>query len=166
MFKMKFNKDELEGPKPLPAGLYQVRFVGFKPKMSTKGDSINLNMITEVINHPEHDKRQIWLNLNTQIPSFIQDAVHSFGLEMEDQLSDNPQIPGVFDGNPATFVESKPETWVYAGPLTNRTGAWEIIESEYNGKPNNKVAKCLCQVEGCAEKFPLVQHSNNMAKKG
>lgn len=165
MFKMKFNKEELEGMKPVPAGVYQVRFVGFKPKLSKNGLSINLNGIGEVVNNPDHEKRQIWANLNNSIPTFIQDFVHSFGLEMEDQLGSDPSIPGAFDGNPATFNEQNPETWVYVGPLTNKVATWEIGEGSYNGKPKNEIIKFICAVPNCAESFPDVSHSHDMRKK-
>ena len=39
----KFNKEELSGPKPVPPGLYTVKFEQFRPKKSKAGDSINFN---------------------------------------------------------------------------------------------------------------------------
>ena len=162
---MKFNQEELEGLKPVAAGVYQVRFGGFKPKLAKSGLSINLNGIGIVVNNPQHDGRQIWANLNNSIPAFIQDFVHSFGVEMEDQLGSDPSLPGIFDANPATFDETKPETWLYLGPLTNKIATWEVGETLYLGKPKNEIIKFICSVPDCASLFPNVQHSHDMRKK-
>lgn len=160
-FQMKFAQDELKGFEPVPAGVYQVRFVEFKPKASKAGTSNNLNAWVVILNHPEWQvERKLVANLNDSIPAFIQDFVHSFGLEMHDQNGDNPSIPGNWDGD-----EAKPETWKYQGPLVNKTAEWEIGMGEYNGKPTNVIRKFICKVPNCAQKFPKIQHAADMAKK-
>lgn len=162
-FQMKFKSDDLKGVEPVPAGIYRVRFLEFKPKKSKAGTSVNLNAWVVIIDHPEWEKeRKIVANLNTtpSISTFIQDFVHSFGLEMTDQLGSDPGIPGVFDGPD----QNDPETWKYVGPLVNRTAEWEL-GAPAEGQRFNTIRKFICAVPQCASKFPNIQHSNDMAKK-
>jgi hypothetical protein len=170
-FKMKFDQDKLEGLQPVPQGLYKVLFVEFKPKLSKKNEvtgkqSINLNAKVKILDHPEFEtERFLIANLNEGIPSFIQDFVHSFGLEMEDQLGTNPNIPGVFDTDKAKFKEADPETWVYSGPLTAKTAQWEVGIKDYQGRPSQTITRFICAVKDCGTRFPKVSHSKNMAGK-
>ena len=167
-FKMKYDQEKLEGLQPVPAGIYKVLFVGFFPKKSkpnqAKGGatSVNLNAKVKILEHPEFETdRFVTANLNENIPSFHQDFVHSFGLEMEDQLGQNPQMPGTWDGD-----ENNPETWKYNGPLTARTAEWELGIKDYNGKPTQTIKRFICAVPQCATKFPKIRHSTDMAKNG
>jgi len=164
-FKMKFSKDQLKGPEPVPPGIYTVRFDGFKPKLSKDGNSINLNAQVSIINNPNFDNKKLFAGLNSKIPSFMQDFVHSFGLEMEEQLSDNPSIPGNFDGDPAAFRENDPSTWKYVGPLLGRTAQWEVSLKEYQGNVQNDIVSFICAVDGCASRFPEIKHSKDMRQK-
>jgi hypothetical protein len=164
-FKMTFNKEEMKGMTPVPAGLYEVRFAGFNPKISEKKDSVNFNISGEIIGHPEFEGRKVFANLNTKIPGFIQDAVHSFGLEMHQTGPEEYAIPGQFDADKGKFKEDDPSTWTYAGPLTGKTAKWEVGEDEYQGKKKNVVRAFLCKVPTCAEKFPDISHSSDMARK-
>jgi hypothetical protein len=165
-FKMKFSQEEMKGLEPVPAGIYDVAFVGFKPKKAKSGESINLNGMVKIIGRPEYSNRQVFVNLNTQIPGFIQDFVHSFGLEMEDQTGDDPSIPGNFDGDLGKFKEDDPTTWVYKGPLLGQTGKFELGLREYEGAQQQDIIKMICKVPNCAERFPKVRHSKDMRKKG
>lgn len=169
---MKFDQDKLEGLQPVSQGLYKVLFIEFKPKKSkpnnvTGKTSINLNAKVKILDHPEFETdRFIIANLNEGIPSFIQDFIHSFGLEMEDQLGAEPTIPGVFDTDKAKFKEDDPETWVYSGPLTGKTAQWELGIGDYQGRPNQRIERFICAVKDCNTRFPKINHSKNMAKKG
>lgn len=166
-FQMDFKKDALKGIEPIAAGIYDLRLIGFEPKASKNGDSANLNPIFGVTNNPELDGkvlRYIFVG-NTKIPSFLQDMVHCFGMEMEDYNTDRPKIPGIWDTDKAKFDPAKFETYVYSGPLINKVGKVELIESSFNGKPNNKVRKFFCNVPNCAERFPEITHSDNVAGK-
>lgn len=164
-FKMSYSQEELEGIKPVPAGIYNVVFIGFKPKKAKSGDSINLNGSAKIIGVPDlKGPGMLFVSLNSQIPSFIQDFVHSFGLEMDDQNGDNPQIPGDFDGD-----TNNPETWKYTGPLYKQTARWEVSQQPHftnPGEVQQDLVKFICKVPQCAERFPKVKHAKDMRKKG
>lgn len=167
---MGYSKDKLTGIKPVPPGLYYVRFEGFKPKLSKdKGDgtarSLNLNAEGTIVSHPEFDGRKVFATLNEGIPSFIQDFCHSFGVEMENQASDNPSFPGIFDAEPSTFDENNPETWKYAGPLVGKVAQWELGVKTYQGREQQSQRKFICAVPDCANRFPEIRHATDMDKK-
>lgn len=175
-FQFKMNQEELSGPKPVPPGVYTVRFVQFKPKMSKKkedgsgGDSLNFNAEVEIVGG-EYDGRKLFAGLNTKIPTWIQDFVHSFGVEMsptgEVDPKGNPEytIPGIFDAEPATFNEHDPSTWKYAGPLVGKTAQWEVGIKTYQGKEQNEPRQFICAVDKCNEKFPWILHAKDMKSK-
>lgn len=164
-FKMNFNQEELKGVQPVPAGLYKVRLEGFKPKASKNGDSTNLNAEVTIVGGGEFDGKKLFAGLNSKIPNWIQDFVHSFGLEMEDQLSDNPSIPGVWDADPSTFKADDPSTYKYAGPLLGRVAEWEVGMGEYQGKAKNEIRQFICAVPDCASRFPLISHTKDMQRR-
>lgn len=166
-FKMKFDADDLKGPEPVPPGLYDLRFEGFKPKPSknTESPSVNLNAQFSIVNNAEFENRKVFMGLNSKIPNWIQDFVHALGLEMEDQLSDEPSIPGVWDSDPATFNPKDYSTYKYAGPLTGQVGKFELGVREYQGKLSNEIRQCICAVPDCATRFPLVKHAKDMSSK-
>lgn len=167
-FKMQFDKTEMEGIKPVEPGIYTVAFIKFKPKKSKNAEkpSINLNAQAKILGIDEVDgkPRFLFANLNSSIPSFIQDFVHSFGLEMTDQFGENPGIPGEFDGK-----EDDPTTWVYQGPLIGQTAQWEVTVSPHwqdSNKQQQDIVRFICKVPDCANRFPHVKHSTDMRKKG
>lgn len=164
-FQMDFEKKALKGLEPVPAGIYEVRLIGFEPTISKKGDSANLNPIFSVVNHPEFEGRTLKYVFvgNTKIPSFLQDMCHCFGLEMEEYDSDRPKIPGIWDTDKAKFKADDFKTYVYSGPLLNKVGKVEVIESSWQNKPNNKIRKFFCNVPQCAERFPDITHSDNVS---
>lgn len=171
-FKMKFDSEKLEGLQPVPAGVYKVLFVEFKPKYSkpnaiTGQKSINFNAKVKILEHPEFETdRFVIANLNIGIPSFIQDFVHSFGLEMENQLAPESSIPGIFDADPSKFKEDDPETWTYAGPLTSKTALWELGIKDYNGRNTQTIKRFVCAVPDCNTRFLKIRHAENMDKNG
>lgn len=171
-FQMRYDKEKLSGPKPVPPGIYQVRFEKFKPKMSApkegKAQSLNLNAEVTIVNHDFGDGKEhkIFATLNEGIQSFIQDFVHSFGVEMDDQTAEHPRFPGIFDAEPDKFDPNNPETWVYAGPLVGKVAQWEVGVKEYNGREQQEIRRFICAVSNCAERFPDIRHATDMARKG
>lgn len=176
MFQMKITKDGLKGIEPVPNGLYDVRLTGFKPTASklkpgeTEMTSVNLWPTVEILNRPDLNfkdgkpRNLKCFNMNTKMESSINDFVHSFGLEMEDQLGDTPAIPGLWGESKPGFDATKPETWVYEGPLLGKTAQWDIVIGDYQGRPNNQVMRFVCKVPDCATKFPSIFHSTKLAK--
>jgi hypothetical protein len=145
MPKITVNKESLEGLPSLPAGTYDVRLDGFKPRKSKKGDSVNLNAIFKVINNPTYNDREIWLNCNTSFPPAMYDMAHGMGVPFEAEDTADPQFPGEFQG-----PDDDPSKWNYIGPLIGRTGQIEVADKD-NGKggTNSGVKRFFCQVAGC-----------------
>jgi hypothetical protein len=162
----KFNKSEFKDMPAVPQGLYTVRFVDFKPKISAKGNSLNYNPVVEISEHEDPDLigRKIFTPLNSSISKYIQDFVHSYGLLMEETGPDELAIPGVFDASP-DFNEEDPSTWKYEGPLTGRTAQWEIGIHDYMGKVKNDVVRFECAVPNCAQLYLDISHSQDMRRK-
>lgn len=169
MHQMDFDKKQLEGFQPVPAGIYELRLVGFEPKVSTKGDSVNLNPVFAITNNADPELngqvKKFLFGANSKIPAFIQDMVHALGMEMEDYSSPKPKIPGTWDGDKSKFKADDFSTYVYSGPLLNRVCKVELIEHDYQGKKSNKIRKFFCNVPQCAERFPEISHSDNVAGK-
>src|SRR3990172_3539678 len=146
---IKLDKSKLSAPEPVPAGIYEFRFEGFKPKTSKNGDSMNLNPSLAVINNPEFDgsqgkKRYIFGSMNSKADWILNDFLHSLGFE----LGTGGEFPGNFDDN-----------WVYTGPLIGATGKLEVTVEPYMGKLQNKVKQYFCKVDNCAVKNPDIRHS-------
>lgn len=164
-FKMKVSNEKLVGMDVIPPGQYDVKLVAFNPKPSKDGNSINLNAIMEVVNHPDFAGRKLFESLNTPGGAFTQpDFVHCFGLPMDTDGKDS-WIPGEWDKDKAKFKEDDPTTFVYEGPLVGRTGKVEVAVDNYQGKDNNKIARYFCAVQDCASKFPEIKHSTNLLRK-
>lgn len=154
MPKMQASKEDLEGGKALPEGMYTIALRGFKPKTSKKKDSTNLNPDLRVTNHPTLNDEKVFYSLNTNAPWIWMELCHAFGCPLEDDGSGNVSIPGNFDG-----PENDPSKWVYSGPLLNQEAQIKLVQKEYLGKMRNDIAMFVCRVAGCAEK-----HSDNLVK--
>jgi hypothetical protein len=163
-FQMKISNEKLEGQDVFPPGEYQVKLVSFRPELSKKGDSTNLNALMVVVGHPEFANRKLFDTLNSGGAFTWPDFVHCFGLPMETDGA-NSWIPGSWDGDPAKFKEDDPKTWVYKGPLVGRTGKVAVVVDSYNGKDNNKIDRYFCAVPDCATKFPKIRHIEHLVKK-
>jgi hypothetical protein len=163
-FQMGFSREQISGKPPVPAGWYQFRVTGFKPKVAGQAkDSVSLNPQIEVINNPEHDGARVFENLNTKAGWIINDFVHACGqtlVEVQDgnQGTDAATMvpPGVW-ANTDQFPD-EPEKWEYQGPLTNAVFEAETYISEYQGKKSAKIRQYKCAVPGCTER-----HSTNLA---
>lgn len=155
MAKLTVDPEKLK-IKIITPGIYEVQFIKFNPKHNKDKDSINLSPRLEVINHPEFNGAFTLPVLSMKIENFIQDFVHACGLTMEDG-----EIPG--DWNiPNGDMSSDPSKWTYNGPLSGRTLHVELVPGEWEGRQRNEVKRFICAVPNCAERFPLIRHSQNM----
>lgn len=153
--------------KVIPAGIYEFKLAGFKPKWSKNKDSINFNAILEIINNPEYDGTKIFEGCNSKA-GFIQvEVVHALGLLMQDLGNGNYVMPGVWDGKPETFKEDDPTSWVYEGPLVGRTGKFEVAVEPYLGNDTNKVRQYFCALSDveCALQFGKDKHKKDLLAK-
>lgn len=163
MAKIAPPKESLEGLKPLPPGVYDFRLDKFeiqKAKVKPgKAESINLNPVLTIINHPEFTgKRRLPENLNSQAGWVQKDFVHALGVPM-----DNGNIPGDFicqvHGPSCDAIMDHPDKFIYQGPLLGQTGKAEVVMT-----PNNKggmraaIKRYLCKIQGCGE-----YHNENLA---
>lgn len=172
-FQVGFNKEDLSGPPPVPTGVYELRLVKFRPKLSAKGNSLNYNAEFEVFNHPEYDGRRVFHPLNTLFAIAIWDYVHSCGLEVDNIKVTDEQtgmeteefvLPGIFEN--ANAAPDNPEAWGdYKGPLLNKGFRADVVETSYKGKPKNEIRAFLCAIPDCAEKHPDIKHSTNLIKQ-
>jgi hypothetical protein len=176
-FQMSYNKEELQGAPPVPAGWYTLQFKGFKPVAAkikqgeTESGSINLNPELVIIGNPDYENRRIFSNLNSKAGFIIFDFVHACGLPMEEVQDEfagtekaNYTLPGIFEGSDQ--YPTDPSKWKYLGPLTNKTLEVEVAEipaqTGTDGKfykAKNDIRQFKCAVPGCQEK-----HSTNLIK--
>lgn len=158
-FQMKVSNEQITGKENPTPGPYKLKLLGFNPKTSKKGDTINLNAMMEVVNHAEFDDRKVWDNLNSAGSWTWADFSHAFGLPLETDGKDS-WLAGDWDGDAAKFDPNKPETWKYKGPLVGRTADVELGVDSYGAK----VRRYFCAIPDCASKFPLVKHSQDLMK--
>lgn len=170
-FKMKFGKTDLKKPEPEPNGIYTLRLVGFKPQLASSGESYNLNPVFEFPDKmtSKGTPKQLWYacscNTSKESAQIIQDFVHCGGEIMEEDPNDpngEASMPGVFDTDKAKFDPTDPKTWLYSGPLLNKLYKVELYTDNWQGRLNNKILRFFCAVPNCAERFPQIQHSDNL----
>lgn len=155
MARLTASKDEIKGLPPMPEGLYSVRCDGFKPKLSKKGDSINLNPILKVTNDANFNDRTIFENLNTKGKWVWKDFCHCFGVPLVEDAAGDFEFPGEFVG-----PDDKPEQWQYAGPVLGQIGQIYVIQADdTQGGVKNAIKFYVCKIAGCNEK-----HTANLAK--
>jgi hypothetical protein len=163
MPKVAVSKESLEGIKPVPAGMYDVVLNGFEPKWpKSNKDSVNLNPVLKIVNHPKFNGQRLFMNLNTKISNFMQDLAHGFGLPMEEEAGEM-HLPG--GAKAWSGTDDDPTTWKYTGPLLGKTAKVEVIESSYAGRAKNEIKMFVCKIPDCQTKYPEIQHSTNMIKK-
>lgn len=167
-FKMGVSTEALEGKMPVPNGIYEVQLSGFEPKVSKNGDSINLNPILKIVNHPQHNGQRIFFNLNTKAPWIMQDLAHAFGFPMEEHPTGDggameahlPGGPNAWQGNPDDISTMK-----YQGPMLGQVAKVEVIEEHKpNQRPRNNIKMFICAIPDCSTKYPKVTHSTNLIK--
>lgn len=150
MPKIGASKEQLKGLPPLPPGIYHVRLDKFEPKKPKKpgSDSVNLNPVLKIINHPTLNDRIVFFSFNTAFSPNILEFCHGFGERLVADGEDM-NIPGEF----VPLDEPDPTKWTYMGPLSGRTARVELTEKD-NGKGGKNIAvkKFFCAVQGCTEK--------------
>jgi hypothetical protein len=155
MPKLTATKEEIKGLPPMNEGMLTVRLDGFKPALSKKKDSINLNPQMKVINSSEYNDRNVFENLNTKGKWVWKDFCHAFGVAIVELGNGDFEFPGDFDG-----PSDDPEKWEYRGPLLGQQAQLYLVQGDNgSGGINNKVKYYVCKVPGCVEK-----HSQNLAK--
>lgn len=146
---LKLNKESLDGPSKIPDGIYNIRFDGFQPKPSKKGDSVNLNPVLKIINNPDlHDKR-IYENLNTKADWIIRDMCHALGVEVGGS-ADDPELPGQM----LPENETDPTKWQYSGPLTGEIATVEVGTRQGDKGTFSAIKRYICRIPGCTVRHP------------
>jgi len=162
MPNLTFPKSALEPRPNLPAGMVQVIFKGFKPKLSKKQEgkdqTINMNPDLVIINDTRTDPsgkslngQKLFTSLNLSFLPAVQDFCHAFGCPMTDD-GDNVQLPGYFDNS----TDVDPAKWgLYHGPLDGEQATIELAEVP-SRRPGAKatdtqvdIKRYLCRVLGC-----------------
>jgi hypothetical protein len=163
-FQMSYQKEELSGALPVPAGWYTLQVKNFRPRASKDGQSVSLNAELAIVGSTEYDGRRVFAGLNSKAGFIIFNFVHAAGMQMEEIQDEfagtekaNLTLPGVFEGSDTH--PDDPSQWKYQGPLLNATMEVELAETEYQGKKRNEVRQFKCAVPGCTEK-----HSTNLIK--
>lgn len=160
MAKMSFSKDSLT-KKLVPGGIYTLHMGGFKPATSKNNpDNTNLNPQLKIVNNKDFTGKPVFVSLPRSEGWMIQDFVHALGQEMV------PNPNGGADDMPGDweFPSANPTTWRYKGPLLGKTLQAELVETEYQGKPQLKIKQFICAVKDCKTKYPDIVHSTNMVK--
>lgn len=159
--KMSVDPERLKAAKPQPAGWYKLKLVGFKPKQSSKKDSVNYNAQFEVLNPagPEFQK-MVFATLNQKMATQIQDVVHGLGFPLEA----DGNLPGEWIVAPDD--PDNVEKYQYKGPLIGRTMEAELAVTKFQNNPErNEIRQVRCVVKDCVSKFPDIRHSVNMIGK-
>ena len=134
MPKLTASHEEIKGQPPMAEGLYTIKLKGFKPQLSRKKDSVNLNPEIVIINHAEHNDRRVFDSLNTKAKWAWKDFCGCFGVPCVEDASGGIEFPGEFAG-----PENDPEKWQYVGPLLGQTGQAYLIQVQVldtNGNPS------------------------------
>lgn len=160
MAKLGVSKESLE-QKRMTGGIYEVQFVGFKPKKSSKGTTL-LRPEMKILGNADFNGKLVFDKYSLPLNSgwAVQDFVHAFGLELDPEGN----IPGEWDFPD----EDNPETWKYRGPLVGKVAKVEIVEAEYTDKSGAKkngiaIKQYICSVPNCVAKNPTIKHSTSIS---
>jgi len=122
MPQLKASAEEVKAPPVPTAGIYTVRFKGFKPDFSKKKDSVNLNPQLEIVNHPEFNNVPLFDSLNTKAKFNWEPFAACFGCPVVKDADGNFDFPpGRLDG-----PDNNPKAWTYTGPLLGQEGQVEV----------------------------------------
>jgi len=156
--KMGVDPEQVKAPKPVQGGWYDLKLVGFKPKMSKDKGSLNLNANLVVVNaKAEENDTKVYMGLNSKFARAWADFAHGFGFP----LNPDGTLPGDFI--PDDKDKENVEKYQYKGPLLGKILHAELIVSTYQGNERNEVNQIRCKVDGCATKFPDIKHLTKMA---
>lgn len=153
MPKIVAPKESLEGRNYdlIPAGVYQYRVDGFKPKRSNDKQSINLQPQMKIINHATLNDQNIFENLNSNAGWVQRDFCHALGLRLDGPNEENG-LPGDFIGD----QNADPATWRYQGPIIGKVGRCEVQhepakdkQGNLTGKMRANIKKYFCAIPGC-----------------
>lgn len=157
MPRMGVDPEQVKAPKPVPAGWYELKLTGFKPKLSSKKDSINYNAQLEIVNSTtENNGKRVYMGLNTKFARTHADFCHGFGFP----LNPNGSIPG--DWIPDDKDAQNVEKFQYKGPLLGKVMKAELQVTSYQGNERNEVNQIMCKIDQCATKFPEIRHMTKM----
>ncbi len=149
MAKVSFSKEDLAG-NVYPDGEYELRLESFEPKQSKNGDSVNLNPVLKIVNHPTLNGKRVFDNMNTGAPWILEAIVHAFGLALVPNATGGGDLPGDFNG-----PEDDPAEWDYQGPLTGSVAKVMLKKTTYQGKDSSKVDQWFCSLgQSCNTKHP------------
>lgn len=170
-------KQSLQPRENLPAGFVQLEFKGFKPGLTKKKDSVNLNPVLNVINDARSDSTGKPLNgqrvfdyLNVNFMQRVVDFFHAFGADLIDNGA-GLTIPGEWSGDPSNPDPTKWGDYVSGPLLPNGRGnvgaiaTAELAETSYQEKPGadirhrTEVKRYICQVPNCD-----VKHSESLIR--
>jgi len=158
MVKMGVDPEQLKAAKPVPGNTwYKLKFKGFKPKLSSKKDSVNFNAQFEVVNStPENNGSLVYMGLNTKFAKAINDFTHGLGFPLNadgsfagDWLKDDKDAENI-------------EKMQYKGPLLGRIMDAELVITSYQGNERNEVKQVRCAIPDCANKYPDIKHLTNL----
>jgi len=145
---------QVEGKPPLTPGLYQFQCKGFKAKYSKKGDSVNLNPIFEVINHPTENGSRIFENGNTIAGWVNIDWFHAMGVDLQKQPSGDYDYPIEFSDTSNPGIETATVT----SPCIGMVGSvYLATDPAPIAKGATKPSQYICVIPGCTTK-----HSTNL----
>jgi hypothetical protein len=153
MAKISYSKEDLAG-NVYPEGLYELRLDGFECKKAKSGDSVNLNPIIKIVNHPTLNGKRVFDNLNSSAAWIIESFSHAFGCPLTPNPQGGGDMPGDFIG-----PDDKPEEWQYQGPLSGGVAKAFLKTKSYNGKESSGVDQWMCAVPGCQ-----ISHAKGLAK--
>lgn len=165
MAKLGVSKESLT-QKRMTGGIYEVQFVSFKPKKSSKGTTL-LRPEMKILGNADFNGKLVFDKYGLPLNSgwAVQDFIHAFGFELDPE--DN--IPGEweFNNQPGTDPMDDPTKWKYRGPLVGKTAKVEIVEAEYTDKSGNKkngiaIKQYICSVPNCVAKNPTIKHSTSI----
>ena len=156
MSKISFSKEQLEG-NVYPPGLYDLRLEGFEPAWSKKRDSVNLNPVLKIVNHPTLNNKRVFDNLNSSAGWILEAFCHAFGHAFVPNANGGGDMPGDFPG-----PEDDPEQWHYVGPLTGCVAKVMLKTTSYNGKDSTKVDQWICALGTACP--PSTKHPSNLAR--
>ena len=156
-------------------GLWTLRLREFRSAVSSKGDSINYNPVFEIVSGdngvpaPKLDNGNpldIWYTGNSKYKNGLglQEFCHALGFPME-EVEENGQKGFALPGKWVPENEDDIGKCQYIGPLVGRTAKAYLIKGEDDKKrPKNLIKYFVCSVPNCAQRFPKVNHIDNLIK--